>query len=106
MQATALKPRQVLRKPKGIQKKIPVAWRLEQDLVEYLQKAAEGRRGAQTELVEDALRVQRDMGELLAPDLERLKRFALDLGLDLHENEAEVIAKAVRLALDAHGKRK
>lgn len=112
MQNTALKPSDVLRKAKGrgpsVGKKIPVAWRLEPDLVEYLQKAAEaaGRHGAQTELVEDAIRVQRDLGELLKADLDRLKRFALDHGLDLHESEAEVIAKAVKLALESHGKRK
>ncbi|MFT3836392.1 MAG: hypothetical protein QM723_05280 [Myxococcaceae bacterium] len=96
----------LLGQPLGRQKKGQLSARIDQDLIDYLHRRAGKVRGALTQLLEAALRQSMVLEEALEPEIVRLQKFAADRGLDLQHSSPQVIAAAVKAALDAHGKRK
>lgn len=84
----------------GREAKVQRGWRLRQSLVSYLaERAKSGSHGAETRLVEDAIALHQALYEKLSPLKQQLAQYALDEGLDLREQEAEVLTKLVLAGL-------
>lgn len=82
-------------------------WRLPLSIAQYVQMRTKGaHRGAETELVVDALSLHRELYERLSEEGARLQRFAAENDLNFSADSAKVIAKLVLLGLEAAEKSK
>ncbi len=82
-------------------------WRLRASLVEYVEKRSGGAyRGAEAQVVEDALALHRALHDRLGEEAKRLQRYAAESGLELSRESGEVIARLVLAGLDAHDRAK
>lgn len=78
-------------------------WRLGVSLVDYVeQRGKGGPHGAETRIVEDAIGLHKKLYEATNEHKTRLARYALDVGLDLREQEPEVFARLMLAGLAAH----
>jgi len=90
-------------KPKGAKKQ--VGWRIDAELVEYIIR--EGKlRESQTEVIENALRLDRSLSELLAGHAARLDAYAKANALTMRDHSSAVLVRLVLAGLDAHESRK
>ncbi len=87
--------------PKGV-----VTFRFQPELIAYVERVAKEPNRNKTEVVASAIELDRDLDEKLSPDRARLLAFAESQGLSMAEDLAEVLARAVRLGLDALAKPK
>ena len=83
----------------------PTGWRLQTVLADYIEKAAKDSGQPKTRVVEDALRMHRDLTKALAPHKPRFQRYALDAGLDWDTAENEIYARLIVAGLEQHEKR-
>lgn len=79
--------------------------RVPKSLLDYVRKRAGDRRGQVTRVIEDAMRLHKDLYERLASHKTRLQRFALDKQLDWATQETEVYVQVMLLGLESHEKR-
>ena len=73
---------------------------------EYLREAASAPGRNQTEVVVSALELDRDLAQLLAPDVARIHAYAEEQGLQVGPDLPRVLAQLVRAGLDAHAQKK
>lgn len=88
-----------LREPKAADPTKPKIFRLPESFRRYLKGAAVKPR-TETDVVLDALALDRDLGVLLQPYRARLKAFAEGLGLDLDRHLPKVLAELIVLGLE------
>jgi hypothetical protein len=82
-------------------------WRLRASLVDYIERRSkDAHRGAETQLVEDAISLHATLHDRLGDAGPRLRRFAADSELDFARDSGEVIARLVLAGLDAHERAK
>lgn len=79
-------------------KTVPMAFRCPVDLYEYVKRTASspGKRG---EVVRDAVALDRDLADRLAPLTEKLEKYALHAHLNMGDDLAEVIAQLATYGL-------
>lgn len=81
---------------------IQAGWRLPESLVKFIKAQTKSlAKGAETQLVIDALGIYRELSQI---EKLRLVKYATDHGLDFGASLPEVIGRAVREALEAHEK--
>lgn len=90
-----------LREPKPLDPTKPKLFRIPESLQKYLKESAVGSR-TQTDVVLEAVALDRDLGRLLAPHRARLAVFAQSMGLDLDHGLARVVAELVVRGLDVY----
>jgi predicted transcriptional regulator len=83
-----------------------VSFRCPPDLRRYINDTAKSTRRDKTEIITDALALDRDLAVSLKPSLSRIEAFADGLGLDMDKGLAEVLSRLILAGLDAVGHRK
>lgn len=78
-----------------------MSFRCPPDLRRYVKDTAKNTGRDQTEIITDALSLDRDLAMRLKPDQDRLEAFAAANDLDMDQGLAEVLARLVRLGLDS-----
>lgn len=92
-----------IRDPKGLDDtRQMTSFRLPPELRAYVAEAAEAQQRDKTEIMCGALELDRDIGKKLGDVRTQLRVFAEEQGLSMQTDVAEVLAKLVRLGLEAH----
>lgn len=79
----------------------PVNFRTTDELHRYIKEEAVQTHRKEQAVINDALRMDRDLGKLLEPEVERLEAFAASQRLTLERDLAEVFSRLILLGLDA-----
>jgi hypothetical protein len=78
-------------------------WRIASSLADYVEARAKGLgRGAETDIIEDALAIHRAFNEQLDGHKARLQQYAHDVGVDLRSNEVAILTRLILRGLQAH----
>lgn len=80
-----------------------VTFRCPPELRRYIDETAPATNRDKTEIITDALELDRDLAVELRPDYPALQRFAEERGLDLDADLAKVLAQLVRAGLGGGG---
>lgn len=88
------------RKPEPVKR--PMSIRLSDELRDYLERTAARDRTDMTSVIEDAIRLDRDLATMLEARRDELEAFAASQHLDLATSLPRVVGLLVLEAMDAH----
>jgi predicted transcriptional regulator len=81
-----------------------VSFRCPPELRRYIEETAAAYRRDKTEVITDAIALDRDLATKLKPDAAKLEAFATSQSLKMDDDLAEVLARLVRQGLAATGR--
>lgn len=103
--STAVRGNVVLIQNPGPEATKQKGWRIPFSKAAYIEKRAGNIKGAEAQLVTDAIAVHEALYQVLTEKREALERWAAEQGIDLRDS-AKVVARFAELALEPHEKAK